>query len=102
METSRPPMSGPMQPPVPAAQAPGAGIVSTGWLGSQSMFEPTNKKKIGSAFAISIGVHGLILLALIWGIWKGVKVVQEQQEKLDVVYLEQPGPGGGGGGSPAP
>lgn len=97
-------MSGSSQPTpnLPAAVAPGAGIVSTGWLGSQSMFEQSDKKKISTAFAISFSAHALIVLALIWGIWKGVTVVQEQQEKLDVVYLEQPGPGGGGGGSPAP
>ena len=97
-------MSGPSQPTgtVPAAVAPGAGIVSTGWLGSQSMFERNDKKKVGSAFAISIGIHALVFLALIWGIWKTAKIVTEEEPKLDVVYLEQPGPGGGGGGSPAP
>ena len=96
-------MTGPTQPnSAPAAVAPGAGIVSTGWLGSQSMFERSDKKKISGAMAISFGLHGLIALFFVWGIWRTVKVATEQPEKLDVVYLEQPGPGGGGGGSPAP
>jgi len=103
MQTSRL-MSGSSQPTtnLPAAVAPGAGIVSTGWLGSQSMFERSDKKKISTAFAVSIGAHALILLALIWGVWKTVIAPAEEPVKLDVVYLEQPGPGGGGGGSPAP
>lgn len=103
MQTSLIPMSGPTQPTgAGGAGAPGAGIVSTGWLGSQSIFERSDRKKIGGAFAISVGVHALIVLALIWGIWKTVKVAAEAPAKLNVVYLEQPGPGGGGGGSPAP
>jgi protein TonB len=84
------------------------GVVSTGWLGSQSIFDPPDpalRKRTMRAQAISFAIHGLAVVILIYAVVNREAIIQqitEPMEKFDVVYLEAPGPGGGGGGSPQP
>jgi protein TonB len=47
-------------------------------------------------------IHGLLLLAFMWGGFRAAKVVEDAPTPINVVYLPDPGPGGGGGGNPAP
>ena len=90
--------------PVPVAESEASpGFNSTGWLGSKSVFDPPDKRKLSASVSISFGIHALLFAALVWGAWRTAEAVQEPPpDKLDVVFLEAPGPGGGGGGSPAP
>lgn len=88
--------------PAPASGPTGP---STGaWLGSQSVFDPRDERKLGRALLSSVLVHGGILLIIALGV--GVQQVVELQKqppvKFDLLYLKAPGPGGGGGGSPQP
>lgn len=79
------------------------GIVSAGWLGASSVNEVPGPK-MGRAFSTSVIVHG-ILLALILvaiSIKPAVDLLTKNDDKVNVVFLQQPGPGGGGGGSPQP
>jgi protein TonB len=70
------------------------------WV-SNSIFDRKDERKIGKAFTGSLGAHAVLFALLLWGGWHAVKAV-EPPEKIDVVYLQQPGPSGGGGGSPKP
>jgi protein TonB len=88
--------------PVPEPEA-SRGFNSAGWLGSKSVFDPPDKRKLSTSVLISAGIHAAFFALLIWGAWRTAEAVTETPpEKLDVVFLESPGPGGGGGGSPAP
>jgi protein TonB len=101
-------MSSSNVPSTPAATPAGQGVVSTGWLGSHSIFDPPDpatRRRTRNAQLASLGVHAVILVLLILGVIKRQAImdaVQETKEKIDVVYLESKGPGGGGGGSPQP
>ena len=88
--------------PPPASPAP-PGSGPTGWLGSQSIFEQRDERKLGRAMSVSIAVHAAVLVAVIVaGIHHVVVAEKEPPVHFDVVFLKEPGPGGGGGGSPAP
>ena len=82
----------------------GAGVVSTGWLGAQSMFERPDDRKIGRAMLSSVIIHGAFfaILIAILSIKPAVALLTQDEEKPKFVFLQEPGPGGGGGGSPAP
>lgn len=89
--------------PVPVPASGAIKIVSAGWLGSQSVNEVPGPK-MGRSFLASLIAHGG-LLALILIALTGKAVVDQlnkDDDKLKVVFLQQPGPGGGGGGSPQP
>src|SRR5258708_4998662 len=89
--------------PMASGPAPGSsGNGPAGWLGSQSIFDQKDERKLGRAMSVSIVIHGLLLLLLVVGIHHAVVTQQQPPVKFDVVFLQQPGPGGGGGGSPAP
>jgi protein TonB len=90
--------------PLPATPSgPSGGGPSGAWLGSQSVFDQRDERKLGRAMIGSLAFHGLLLAALVAAGIHHV-VVEQKQEKLkfDVVFLQQKGPGGGGGGSPQP
>jgi protein TonB len=70
------------------------------WV-SNSIFDRKDERKMGKALSGSFAAHAVIFALLLWGGFRAVKAV-EPPEKIDVVYLQQPGPGGGGGGSPKP
>lgn len=94
-------------PPQSDASPAGTGVVAAGWLGSQSMFGEVSHaqgKRAAGATAVSIVIHGLFLLLVVWFFTtKAAQVLPVQPMELPrLVYLQQPGPGGGGGGSPAP
>jgi periplasmic protein TonB len=90
--------------PGPASEpGPDKGIVATGWLGGQSIFERPDERKIWRAMATSFAIHGLILVAVFYILIKAPAVVSETVPMVYNVFFKQdPGPGGGGGGSPAP
>jgi protein TonB len=91
----------------PAAEAV-PGVVSAGWLGSQSIFDPADPalvRRTRNAQITSFTIHALALAALVFTVIKHqeiMQVVEDTKLKFDVVYLEARGPGGGGGGSPQP
>ena len=104
MSTSEISNLSPLPPSGPAPSRPGpVGGGGGAWLGSQSIFDARDERKLGRAMGVSLTFH-LVLLALI--VAAGIHHVVEQQKeppmKLDVVFLQQKGPGGGGGGSPKP
>jgi protein TonB len=86
------PVAGPDPPRPPASSA---------WLSAQSIFERPDERKLGRAVTTSFLLHAAIF-ALVFVSWRVARAVTEPDQKIDVVYLEQPGPGGGGGGSPTP
>jgi periplasmic protein TonB len=91
--------------PAPGS-APGAGPPSPAnsgaWLGSQSVFDRRDERKLGRAFGTSLAIHAGVLALILLGLYEPATQLLQQQDPVKVVYLEQPGPGGGGGGSPAP
>ena len=92
------PVQGASPSPEPSGDKP-AGA----WLGSQSIFERPNQRKMGRALVSSIVVHGVLLaLVLVAGRTVVEQIKQQTPLKFDVVFLKEPGPGGGGGGSPKP
>lgn len=77
--------------------------MSTGWLGSQSIFERTDDRKIGRAMSASLVLHVGLLLAVIAVMTVApTELLRETPLEYKVVFKQEPGPGGGGGGSPAP
>ncbi len=81
----------------PSAPAP----VSTGWLGATSTFTRPDERKRGRAFAASLFLHGLGLLAVLMVMaWvpKSALLQVMPPEKVDLVFVQAAGPGGGGGG----
>jgi protein TonB len=73
------------------------------WLGSQSVFDQTDRRTIGPAMIGSLAFHGLLLaLLVVAGIHKVLEQQTEVPVKFDVAFLQQKGPGGGGGGAPKP
>jgi TonB family protein len=81
-----------------------AAIVSNGWLGSQSIFDQKDERKLGRAMGASLGAHGLLGVLLLLGLAAKpvVEAVTTPPIEYKVVFRKEPGPGGGGGGSPAP
>ncbi len=93
-------LPGPLPEPTPGPIA----IVSSGWLGPQSVFEHRDERKIGRAMMTSLVLHGGFAAGLIALLTVGPAQVLLQPEHMEykVVFLPDPGRGGGGGGSPAP
>lgn len=85
--------------PPPAESVPPPDGVER-WV-SNSIFERKDERKIGKAFSGSLIAHAILFAILLWGGYHAVKAV-EPPDKIDVVYLQAPGPAGGGGGSPKP
>jgi len=90
---------------VPAADAVPAAARPVGaekWA-ANSIFDRKDERKMGSAMTGSLVAHSVLFAILIWGGFHAAKAIEQQPEKVDMVYLQQPpGPGGGGGGSPKP
>ena len=75
---------------------------SGAWLGSQSVFDARDERKLGRAMGASMMIHGGIFLALILAVTVAPQQSAQLMQDLKVVFLSEAGPGGGGGGSPAP
>lgn len=75
---------------------------SGAWLGSQSVFDTRDERKLGRAMGASMMIHGGILLGLILAVTVAPEQSAQLMQDLKVVFLSEAGPGGGGGGSPAP
>jgi len=91
--------------PGPPVQGPGPerGVVSAGWLGSQSIFDRHDDRKIGRAMSASLILHlGIVLAVVAVMTVAPVQLVKQDPLEYKVVFKQEPGPGGGGGGSPAP
>lgn len=96
--------------PVPPAPLPGPGpesgraVHATGWLGSQSIFDHKDDRKIGRAMGASLAAHLALVavLAIILTVAPQTLLRNDPPLEYKVVFLQEPGPGGGGGGSPAP
>ena len=86
------------------ASGGGKAIVSTGWLGANTVSGTADKRRLGGAMASSFAIHGALLLAVILAL--AVEPVREAilapTLEYKVLFKKEPGPGGGGGGSPAP
>jgi len=90
-------------PPPPPGPGPEKGVVSSGWLGSQSIFEHRDERKLGRAMGASLVLHGaLVLLFIVVMTVAPAQVLREAPLEYKVVFKQEKGPGGGGGGSPAP
>src|SRR5262245_48191356 len=93
---------------IPPTQAPeptpASGVVSSGWLGNQSIFDHKDERRIGRAMGASFAAHGLglFIILFVMSIKPAIDLVSPELDKVKFVFMEQPGPGGGGGGSPAP
>jgi periplasmic protein TonB len=77
------------------------GVVSSGWLAANSTFTRVDDRRRGRAFVASLVLHGLGLLGVLAVMAWAPRVAIEQLtrlEKVDLVFLQAPGPGGGGGG----
>jgi len=90
--------------PPPPGSSPDKGVAPANWLGSQSIFDRKDERKIGRAMSASVIVHvGLVLLVVAAMTVAPAELLrQEQPLEYKVVFKQDPGPGGGGGGSPAP
>lgn len=79
-------------------------IVSSGWLGPQSVYDHPDDRKIGRAMATSLLMHGglVAVLVAVYAVVPAQVLQTDPVEYKNVVFLKDPGPGGGGGGSPAP
>lgn len=75
---------------------------SGAWLGSQSVFDRRDERKLGRAMGASMLIHGGLLALIAFVVTVAPTQVAQTLEDLKVVFLSDPGPGGGGGGSPAP
>jgi TonB family protein len=98
-------MQTPDAPPDGRVPAPaGPSVISTGWLAGDSVFDRPDRRKLGRAIWVSIGLHaalfGIIILVLTLAPPETLDNIQQQVVHL--VFVQQPGPGGGGGGSPKP
>jgi len=78
-------------------------VNAAGWLGSQSIFDRKDERKLGRAFGASMTLHiGLFVLLAVFLYVAPSQVLQQTPLEYKVVFQQEPGPGGGGGGSPAP
>ena len=79
-------------------------IVSSGWLGADSVYDHPDSRKIGRAMATSLFLHGALLAGLIvfFAVVPTQVLTKTDPLEYNVVFLKDPGAGGGGGGSPAP
>ncbi|MEO7193176.1 MAG: energy transducer TonB [Vicinamibacterales bacterium] len=92
-------------PGLEAAPSP-HGVVSSGWLASNSMFGSEDKraKRAFGASLATVLLHSFFLLLAFLALAYHAQqaVTPEPTPETHVVFLQQAGPGGGGGGSPAP
>jgi protein TonB len=72
------------------------------WLGSQSVFDTRDERKLGRAMGASMAIHGAVLALILLVVTVAPDQVAQTVQDLKVVFLSEAGPGGGGGGSPAP
>lgn len=89
--------------PAPAVR-PATAVVSSGWLGPETVLGHGDDRKIGRAMVTSMAIHGGLFALLITAFTVVPSQVLTQNDPLEykVVFLPEVGPGGGGGGSPAP
>jgi len=95
----------PRQTSTAAPQAsPGGGVVSSGWLGAESIFERKDERKLGRAMWASFATHVAIVAGLMLAVLLRPDGIFEPPPvpDYDVVFVRMQGPGGGGGGSPTP
>jgi periplasmic protein TonB len=94
----------PGRPPGPPVEpGPEKGVVASGWLGSQSIFDRPDERKLGRAMATSLIVHAGIIGIAFYILMQHPQVVAQTVPMVyNVFFKQEPGPGGGGGGSPAP
>lgn len=93
-------LPGPPPPPGPGLDK---GVVSSGWLGSQSIFDRVDDRKIGRAMSASLVLHlAIVLLVVAVMTVAPATFVKELPLEYKVIFKQEAGPGGGGGGSPAP
>jgi periplasmic protein TonB len=72
------------------------------WLGSQSVFDTRDERKLGRAMGVSMMIHGGVLAIIMLALTVAPQQSAQLMQDLKVVFLSEAGPGGGGGGSPAP
>ncbi len=91
-------------PSAPSASASGSAPANPAgaWLGSQSVFDTRDDRKIGRAFSASVALHSAMLAVLFLAFAVAPSTLTQPPPTYDIVFLPEPGPGGGGGGSPAP
>jgi len=89
---------------VPSAPNQGPGIVSTGWLAADSVFEHRGERKLGRAMSASVVTHVAFVAALMLGMLLQPERSYDPapEPEYNVVFVRTEGPGGGGGGNPAP
>ena len=94
----------PALPPVPAAPGQGTGVVYSGWLGANSIFDHRDERRLGRAMGASVLTHAGIVGILMLAMFLRPDNVFEPlpPPEYDVVFVHTEGPGGGGGGSPTP
>src|SRR5690349_13489995 len=71
---------------------------SGAWLGSQSVFDQRDDRKLGRALSVSIIVHSIPVAVLLWlGAHQiAPQIFKEPPMKFDFVFVKTPpGPGGG-------
>ena len=84
----------------PPEPGPDKGVNAAGWLGSQSIFDRPDERKLGRAMATSFVVHGLLIAGVFFVLLKAPEAVQQTVPMVYNVFFKQdPGPGGGGGGT---
>jgi TonB family protein len=99
------PMETPQVPsPEPVQAAVGPGVVSSGWLATNSVFEHRPEQKLGMGLGASLILHGIFLALILLYFTVVPQQTRDdlQNQIVHLVYTADPGPGGGGGGSPAP
>jgi len=97
------PMPTPQVTPPEPKGSTGPGVVSSGWLASNSVFERKVEQKLGAGLGASLILHGifLALIVLYFAVVPQDTRDDLQNQLVHLVYMQDPGPGGGGGGSPA-
>ena len=56
-------------------------------------------RRLAPAFAFSTGIHAILFLFLVWGLWRTTAVSHTAPSPFDVVYFNRPGPSSNGGGT---
>ncbi len=89
---------------VPSVPGQGPGVVSSGWLAANSVFEHRGDRKLGRAMSASAVTHAVFVVLLMLGVFARPEQTYEAPPppEYNVVFVRTEGPGGGGGGNPAP
>jgi protein TonB len=82
----------------------GPGVVSSGWLAANSVFEHKAERRLGRALGASVFSHAAFVAVLMLALFLKPEHAYEPPPTPDynVVYVRTEGPGGGGGGNPTP